>query len=154
MIDIVTNKHVVAFPSKVAAASGSPHQWDIILGANTDNGALCTLGNYVSHFNYTQGAAPQNFAGKILEQETSNGHWYIQVTNAAGAIFLYNSPISEYGEKLLQGEDLYFNEKDRVCRGYQLIDTDIIEISALGFNGVPVAGKAVSYANGKYVVAS
>lgn len=153
MIDITTNKHVVAFPSKVAAASGSPHQWDIVLGANTDNGALCTLGNYVSHFNYTQGAAPQNFAGKILEQ-AANGNWYIQVTAANGAIFLYNSPISEYGEKLLQGEDLYYNEKDRVCRGYQLIDTDIFEISALGFNGVPVAGKAVSYANGKYVVAS
>lgn len=153
MVDIVTNKHVVAFPAKVAAGSGSPHQWDIIMAAATDNGALVTLGNYVSFENYTAGAAPENFAGKILEQ-APNGNWWIQVTAADAAIFLYNTPVSPYNEKLLRDEDLFYNAKDDVVRGYELIKNDIIEISALGFTGTPVAGKAVSYENGKYKVAS
>ena len=153
MIDVATNKHIVAFPSKIAAASGSPHQWNILLSANADNGTLCTLGNYVPYDNFAQGAVPTGFTGKILEK-AANGNWYVQVTNAAKAIFLYNSPVSEYGEKLFQGEELYYNEKDSVVRGYSLIDTDIFEISENGFDGTPAANKAVTYSNGKYVVGS
>lgn len=154
MVDLLTTKHVVMFPTKIAAASGSPHQWDIIITANTDNGALCTLGSYVSFENYTAGAAPAAFRGKILEKG-ANGGWYIQVTAAADAIILYNSPVSPYGEKLLQGEELFYNGKDEgPVRGYQLINTDVFEISENGFDGTPEAGKVVSYADGKYVVAS
>lgn len=152
MIDIVTRKHAVAFPSKIAAAAGSPHQWDIVIEDAADNGALVTMGDYVDFANYKAGAAPAKFAGKILGRG-ANGGWYVQVTEAAGAIFLYNTPVSPYGEKLLRDENLFYNGKDEVVRGYELIKNDIFEISAEGLDGTPVAGKAVSYANGKYVVA-
>lgn len=154
MVDMNTTKHVVMFPTKIAAASGSPHQWDITISANTDNGTLCTLGNYVSFENFTAGAAPQAFAAKVLEK-SPNGNWWIQVTNAAGAIVLYNSPVSPYGEKMLQKEECFYNGKDEgPVRGYALIDTDVYELSENAFNGIPVEGKALSYASGKYVVAS
>lgn len=151
-VDIVTNRHVVAFPSKIAAAAGSPHQWDIVVAANTDNGALVTLGTYVSHFNYQAGTAPANFEGKILEQ-AANGNWYIQVVDADNALLLYNAPISPYGEKILRDEHIFYNATGDVVTGYELIKNDIFEISAEGFTGTPAAGATVSYASGKYVVA-
>lgn len=151
-IDISKGSHAVAFPSKVAAAAGSPHQWDIVLTANADNGTLCTRGDYVSHFNYKQAAAPSGFEGVIREQ-SANGNWYIEVTDADGALLLYNAPVSPYGEKELQDESLFYNAKDDVVRGYELIVGDWFEVSKEGFTGVPEAGKAVSYSSGKYVVA-
>lgn len=151
-VDFNTNKHMVAFPSKVASASGSPHQWDILLEANTDNGVLVTLGAYVSHFNYKVGTAPANFEGKILEQG-ANGNWYIQVVDADDALLLYNSPVSPYNERILREESAFYNANGDVVRGYELIKNDIFEISAEGFNGTPAAGATVSFASGKYVVA-
>mgnify|MGYP007069880055 CR=1 FL=1 len=151
MIDISTNEHVEAFPSKIAAASGSPHQWDMVMTADTDNGSLVTLGDYVSFSTYKAGAAPSGFKGKILEA-SADGNWYIQVTTADGAIFLYNTPVSPYGEKLLRDHQLFYNAKNDVVRGYELIDNDIFEISELGFDGALEAGKTVTYSSGKYVV--
>lgn len=154
MIDVSTNKHTVAFAAKVASASGSPHQFNMIISADTDNGALCTLGDYVAFDTFNAAAAPATFAGKILEK-TPNGNWWIMVTKAAGAIFLYNTPKSPYPERDLRDEHLFYNGRDEgAVRGYTLIDTDIIEISAEGFSGTPVAGKVVSYENGKYKVAA
>lgn len=153
-VDISKTKHTVAFPRKIAAAAGSPHQWDIVISANTDNGALCTRGKYVSFANYQAAAAPAQFAGKILEQ-TSDGDWYVEVTDPKEAIFLYNSPRSEYTERELRDEHYFYNKpSEGTVRGYELIKGDIFSISVEGFTGVPVAGKAVSYADGKYVVAS
>lgn len=156
MIDISTNKHAVAFPAKVAAGSGSPHQFNIILSANTDNGALCTLGTYVRFDTFNAGAIPKNFtfAGKILEKST-NGNWWVQVTEPADAIFLYNTPKSPYPEEDLRDEALFFNGKDEgAVRGYTLSKNDILELSAEAFTGTPAADAVVSYASGKYVVAS
>lgn len=153
MIDISTNKHVVAFPAKVAAASGSPHQFNIVIATDTDNGALCTLGAYVAHDNYAAGDAPASFAGEILEK-TPNGNWWIRVTAPAEAIFLYNTPKSPYPERELRDEALFYNGRtEGSVRGYSLIKNDVIEISTNGFTGTPVAGKAVTYENGKYKVA-
>ncbi len=151
-VDFNTTKHIVAFPSKIAASTGSPHPWDIVLEANADNGTLVTLGAYVSSFNYKAGAAPSNFEGKILEQ-AANGNWYIQVADADGAILLYNSPVSPYNERILREESAFYNANGDVVRGFELIKNDIFEISAEGFTGVPAAGATVSYASGKYVVA-
>lgn len=151
-VDFNTTTHAVFFPSKIAAAAGSPHQWDIVVSANTDNGALVTLGAYVSPFNYQAGTAPANFEGKILEQ-ASNGNWYIQVVDPDGAIVLYNAPVSPYGERILREEKVFYNAAGDVVRGYELIKNDIFEMSADGFTGTPAAGATVSYASGKYVVA-
>ena len=156
MIDISTTKHIEAFPAKVAAGAGSPHQFNIVLLANADNGTLCTLGDYVSFDTFKAGAIPNNFtfAGKILEKST-NGNWWIQVTEPADAIFLYNTPKSPYPEEELRDPKLFFNGRDEgSVRGYTLSKNDIIEISDEGFTGNPAANKAVSYASGKYVVAS
>ena len=154
MVDISTNKHIVGFPAKVAAGSGSPHQFNMVISVDTDNGTLCTLGEYVKFDTFKAGAAPSGFEGTILEKST-NGNWWVQVVNADGAIFLYNTPKSPYPEEELRDEKLYYNGKDEgTVRGYSLIATDVIEISDEGFTGTPAEKKAVTYSGGKYVVGS
>ena len=153
MVDISTKKHIVMFPSKIAAAAGSPHQWNIKLSADSDNGTLVTLGNYVSFDNFAAGSAPSKFVGTILDVG-ANGGWYILVEEADGAIILYNTPKSPYTNRELRDPKLFYNGKDEPVRGYELINYDIFEISEDGFSGTPVVGKTVSYSGGKYVVAS
>ena len=151
-IDITTNKHNVAFPSKVKS-SICGHIYNLVLLANADNGELFSKGDYVSFDNYKAAAAPVNFAG-IIREQARNGNWYVEVTEPAGALFAYNSPVSPYSERELQDEALFFNKTGDVVQGMELSVGDMVELSETAFNGTPVANKAVSYASKKYVVAS
>ena len=116
MINVTIAEHKVAFPTKVAAAAGSPHIYNI---------------------------------------QAASGDWYIEVTAATEALFIFDSPViaENYNHKFT-AEKNFYNESGKVVKAYSLIKGDIISISTFGFTGTPKAGKTVSYANGKYVVAS
>lgn len=156
-IDITKGSHVSSFPTKIASMMGQyKHVYNIVLGANADNGALAGRGDYVSFDQYEQDAPSGTFAGRINEQ-AKNGNWYVEVTalptDGTEVLYLYNSPISPYEEKDFQDESLFYNEEGDVVQGAVLCIGDVFEISPNGFTGTPAAGANVTYAAGKYVVA-
>jgi len=155
-IDITKGSHNVAFPSKVLAGMGGAHQFNITLTANHDNGQLVTRGAWNSFDNYLEGAvaASNDFRGVIQDiVKDDSSKFYVEVTADTTLLFLYNSPVSPYGERDLQDESLFYNEVGgQPVRGYELRKGDIIMLSTHAFNGTPVVGKSLTYANGKYVV--
>ena len=154
-IDIRKGSHIKTFPSDIASMMGQyGHVYDIQLTADTDNGTLAGRGDYVSFHIYEQGDAPKGFAGVIREQ-APDGTWYIEVTavpSDAELLYIYNAPVSEYGEREFQDETLFYNKEGEVAQGATLIVGDWFAISKEGFTGTPSAGKSVTYASGKYVV--
>lgn len=154
-IAMSTTKHIKSFPNKVASMMGTNgHVYNLVLGANADNGTLAKKGAYVSFDQYAAAAVDNGFAGVILEKAV-DGTWYIEVTALpeTGALYVYNSPVSPYSEAELQDEGLFYNANGDVVQGAPLMLGDVFTISVEGFTGTPVAGKAVSYSAGKYVVA-
>ena len=154
MIRYTIEQHGYAFPSKIASSAGSPHIYNIRLTADHDNGDLVGRGAWQAFDEYTEAAAPNTFAGVIREQ-AANGNWYVEVTADTEALFVYNSPIiaEDYNSKFAM-ESNFFNANGDTVKAYSLIKGDIFELSAAHFTGTPQANKAVSYASGKYVVAS
>lgn len=149
--------HISAFPSKVLAGLGGAHQYNVRLSSAMDNGTLVGRGNWVGFDEYAQAAVPNSnpFAG-VIRAKVADGseRWYVELTADCDGLFVYNSPISEYEEKKLQDEKLFYNAIGDTVRVYELRKGDIVELSTNAFTGTPVAGKTVTYASGKYTVAS
>lgn len=158
MFDVNANAvHNIFFPSKLLASSNGKHQYDITLTAVHDNGTLVNRGTWNSFDNYNEGAVggTNSFAGIIRQEDPTNpGNWLVEVTADTDLVILYNSPVSPYPEEKLQNEALFYNAIGDVVRGFELAKGDIFSLSTSGFSGVPVANKALTYASGKYVVAS
>lgn len=153
MIDIsFVFTHNEAFPSRLLAANGGGHIFDIELTADHDNGELVGRGDYIKLGTYKETTAP-TFAGKIVEQ-AANGNWYVEVTAATEALWILMPEITPYDISQTQNPKAWVNKTGDVVKGYSLVKGDIFEMSAEGFQGTPVVGKAVSFASGKYVVAS
>ena len=154
MIDIAfTFTHNEAFPSRLLAANGGGHIFDIKLTADHDNGELVGRGDYIKLGTYKETTAP-TFAGKIVEQ-AANGNWYVEVTAATEALWILMPEITPYDTiSQTQNPKAWVNKTGDVVKGYSLVKGDIFEMSAEGFQGTPVVGKAVSFASGKYVVAT
>lgn len=154
MIDFaITFTHNEAFPSKLLAASGGGHIYDIQLTADHDNGVLVGRGNYIKLGTYQETTAPNTFAG-IIREQAANGNWYVEVTAATEALWILMPEISPY-EAIPEtvNPKAWVNKAGDTVKGYSLTKGDIFEMSAEGFQGTPDAGKAVSFASGKYVVA-
>lgn len=152
MIQYTIAKHIYGFPSKIVSAYGGGHIYNIKLTADTDNCTLVGRGAWAGFDEYTQAAAPNTFAG-IIRQQAANGNWYIEVTAATEALFVYDAPvIAEDYNKKFSLEENFYNEQGKTVKAYSLVKGDIFEVSALGFNGTPAANKTVTFANGKYVV--
>lgn len=152
MIDYsITATHNEAFPSKLLAASGGEHIFDILLTANHDNGVIVGRGNYVKLGTYQEATAPANFAG-IIREQAANGNWYVEVTVPDGALWILMPEISPYGISQLENPKAWYNASGDTVKGYELHKGDIFEMSAEGFNGTPAANTAVTFANGKYVI--
>lgn len=149
-LDIRKGTHVGSFPSKIASAMKQyGHIFNtVIVDDAVDNGALCVKGDYVSFDQYKQAAFGENdtVTGKIIDQD-ANGYWYVEFTAlpAKTVLYLYNSPVSEYSERDLQVESLFYNVKDDVVQGMQLMVNDVAEYSAFAFTGTPAANKVVEY---------
>lgn len=154
MIDFaITFTHNEAFPSKLLAASGGGHIYDIQLTADHDNGVLVGRGNYIKLGTYQETTAPNTFAG-IIREQAANGNWYVEVTAATEALWILMPEISPY-EAIPEtvNPKAWVNKAGDTVKGYSLTKGDIFEMSAEGFTGTPEKNKSVTFASGKYVVA-
>lgn len=147
--------HAVAGSTRLAATVGGAGLYNIKLNADTDNGAIIGRGAFVAPEFYAEAAASGTFAGTIIAQ-AANGNFYVEVTTCAPTDCLvlhvpltYDNYITE---STLDGN--FYNEKDDIVRAYQLTVGDVFELSAEGFTGTPVVGKAVSVASKKLKVAT
>ena len=61
--------------------------------------------------------------------------------------------IEEDYTKSFKNEKRFYNAAGATVRGYELAVGDVFELSAEGFDGTPEAGKTVTVANKKLVVA-
>ena len=154
-IDIIKGNHVKSFPNKVASMLGAgTHVYNIVLQANTDNGALAGRGAYVSYDQYEQDTPSNSWAG-VIRDIHADGTFEVETTALPAGeevLYIYNAPVSEYGERDLQDETLFYNKAGEVAQGAVLSLGDVFTISANGFQGTPTTGTAVTYANGKYVI--
>lgn len=157
MIDIQKGSHVSSFPTKVASMMGQySHVYNIVLGEDTDNGSLAGRGDYVSFDQYEQDVPSAEFAGKVNEQ-AANGNWYVEVTALPvdeEVLYLYNAPVSEYPERDLQAEALFYNAAGEVVQGGVLCIGDVIELSENAFTGTVADGAVVTFdaSTKKYIV--
>lgn len=167
MIDIQLNKHMTSFPTKIASMMipEGGKVYNIVIADNkVDNGQLCGRGAYVSFDQYAQDALPSDagtpavtFAGRINELG-ADGRWIVEVTQlpkSGEVLYMYNSPVSEYDERDLQDEALFYSAKNERIQGARLDIGDLFSISENGFEGTPAANAAVTYneSTHKYTVA-
>lgn len=155
MIDIRKGSHVSSFPSKVASMMGKyGHVYNIILDANADNGKLVGRGAYVSFDQYEEDTLPTGWTGKVLEKG-ADGRWLVETTvlpSTGEVLYIYNDPVSEYGERDFQDESLFYNKAGEVAQGATLIVGDVVAVSENGFNQTPTAGDSVTFVNGVYTI--
>lgn len=162
--DINVTKHGVVFPSKVLAENGGEHIFDVKLTAAMDNG--CVISRSATWASgefdvYTQAAAPNGFAGKIMGQ-AANGNWYVEVTTAANALVIYNSEILPRDDEDLSQISMFYNKNGDVVQAIETHRGDIFEFSKECFTTTPTStsiGKAVSVSSatatlGKLVIGS
>ena len=144
--------HAVAYPSKLIAQNGGKHIYNIELATETDNGNLVARGQFIDLDLYEEAAAT-TFEG-VIQKQAANGNWYVEVVDAGDALLVYMPAfIEEEWTKTLKNEKRFFNAAGATVRGYELAVGDVFELSAEGFDGTPEAGKTVSVANKKLVVA-
>lgn len=145
-------KHAVAFPSKLLAQNGGKHIYNIELATDTDNGNLVKRGSFIDLDLYEEDAAT-TFEG-VIQKQAANGNWYVEVVNPGDALFVYMQAfIAEEWTNKFKAESNFYNASGDVVRGYELAVGDVFEVSAEGFTGTPEAGKTVSVAAKKLVVA-
>ena len=154
-IDIQKGTHGIGFPSKTLSMMGGAHTFNILLTADHDNGTLVGRGNWLDIDKYQEAAvgATNDFAGVIrMVNPDDSTLFYIEATADSDLLFVYNTPKSEYAEKDLQDLALFVNKTGDVVKGYSIRKGDIFMINTTLFNGNPVAGKSLTFKNGKYVV--
>lgn len=146
------SKHAVAWPSKLLAQNGGKHIYNIKLATDTDNGNLVARGSFIDLDTYEEAAA-STFEG-IIQKKAANGNWYVEVVNPGDSLFVYMQAfIAEDWTNKWKKESNFYNAADEIVRGYELAVGDVFEISEEGFTGTPEAGKTVSVAGKKLVVA-
>lgn len=151
MIRYTIEKHSYGFPSKVASGSGSPHIYNIRLTKDHDNGSLVGKGKWVAFDEYEETTVPA-FKGVVRDQ-AANGNWYVEVTEATDALFVFDSAIiAESYNSDFTSEKNFFNESGKTVKAYSLIVGDIVEISEEGFSGTVAKDKEVTYESDKYKI--
>lgn len=155
MIRYSIESHAVAFPSKVLAHEGGAHIFNIQLQNECDNGNVVRKGDWLSLDLYEESDTVASTMTGVIRQQATNGNWYVEITaNPDHELFVYQVPmIAEEYNNTFKKESNYFNEAGKVVRAYDLVVGDIVEVSALGFTGTPEAGKDVTVAAKKFVVA-
>ena len=152
-VAISTKKHGIVFPSKLLSGVGGSHIYNITLAKDRDNGELVLRGGWNSFDNYDEDAAGTiEFAG-VIRESAAEGGYYVEVTAPTKALLVYNTPKSPYGDREFHDDSLFFNAAGDVVKAYSLVEGDIFAVSENMFSGKIVTGKAVSFADGKYVVA-
>lgn len=154
-IDIVKNKHVESFPTLISSMMHTYHRvYNIVLGADTDNGMLSARGAYQSFDNYAQASVTDDDVTVNINELGADGRWIVEVAELPSyeVLYLYNSPVSEYEERDLQDESLFYNKAGEVIQGAPLLIGDLFSLSDNAFTGTIAAGKTAKFNAGKYVI--
>lgn len=169
MIDITKGTHKVFFPSKLFAVENG-HIFNITLAANHDNGEIVVrdTSSWNSFDNYDENEDGVITMTGVIRGQGANGGYYVEVLTAEAAqdstsgtatyandlVLVYNSPVSEYSERELQDEALFYNAAGEVAQGFTLQRGDIFEISSDAFTGTIADDALVEYdaATKKYVI--
>jgi len=147
-IKYAIESHAVGFPSKVLAAEGGKHVYNIQLTNACDNGNFLAKGDYISLNLYAEAAA-SSFSG-IVREKAANGNYYVEVVDPGDALFMCNVPvIEEDWTNSFKKESNFYNEAGDVVRGYELAKGDVVEISEAGFTAAPTVGATVSLSGKK-----
>ena len=150
MIKYSIEKHGYGFPTKILAAEGGKHIYNITLTKDMDNMTLVGRGDWLGLDLYKQTTVPvsnnvPDFNGSIREQ-AANGNWYIEVTQDTDALLVFDAVIiAEDYTKEFELEENFFNEKGKTVKAYGLCKGDIFEVSKALIDGTPVANKTVTY---------
>ena len=154
-VDITKGSHIKSFPNKIASMMGQHgHVYNIVLQANTDNGTLCSRGDYVSFDQYEQDAVAANAVEVTIRELMADGTRLVEVTKlpATEVLYVYNSPVSEYNEREFNDEQLMYNKAGEVAQGATLILGDMFTLSDNAFTGTIADGAVAKYSAGKYVI--
>ncbi len=145
--------HAIAYPSKTLAANGGAHIYNVELSADCDNGAIVKRGAFIDLDLYEEAEA-STMTG-VIQKQAANGNWYVEITaNPDHELFVYTPAfIAEEWTKTMKNEKRWFNLAGETVRGYDLAVGDVVELSVEGFDGTPEAGKDVTVAGKKFVVA-
>lgn len=152
-IKFMIEQHASAYPSKVLAAEGGKHIYNIRLSEDADNGNFTGKGAWLAFDEYQQ-ATPTTFSGKV-QAVAANGNYYVEVVNPGDALFIYQVPmIEEEYNNTFKKETNFYNVGDvdaqtgkpigDTVRAYELAVGDIIEISEAGFDSKPSVGATVA----------
>ena len=154
-IDIQKGSHVSSFPTLISSMMNTFHRvYNIVLDANTDNGMLAARGAYQSFDNYANAAVTDDDVTVNINELGADGRWIVEVADLPTyeVLYLYNSPVSEYEERELQDESLFYNKAGDVVQGAPLLIGDLFSLSDNAFTGDVAAGKTAKFNAGKYVV--
>lgn len=149
-IDITRNAtHKIFFPSKVASFNvGSPHTYNMTLGAAHDNGDLIVrdVTSWNSFDNYDEDTAGTITFSGIVRGQDADGLWRVEVLSVSqDAVIVYNSPVSEYPQRELQDPGLFYNAEGETAIGGELIRGDQLLLSESAFTGTLAVDAAVAY---------
>ena len=156
-IDLTKGSRQVAFLSKIFAVENG-HIFNLTVAKDRDNGQLVVrdVTTWNSFDNYDEDTEGDITFSGIIRGKGANGGYYVEVLSVStDALLVYNSPVSEYAERSLQDESLFYNEAGDVVQGIPLERGDIFELSANSFTGTIADDASVSYDadTDKYVVA-
>ena len=142
------SSHAWGAPSKVLAAEGGKHIYNILLADDCDNTNFIARDEWLSLDLYSEKAAT-TFSG-IVREQAANGNYYVEVVNPGDALFVYNVPIiEEEWTNSFKKESNFFNAAGDVVRAYELAVGDVLEISEAGFTAAPTVGATVSLSGKK-----
>lgn len=155
-IDLTKGSRQVAFMSKVFAVENG-HIYNLTVAKDRDNGQLAVrdVTSWNSFDNYDEDTAGTITFSGVIRGQGANGGYYVEVLSVSqDVLFVYNSPVSEYAERELQDESLFYNKAGDVVQGIPLERGDIIELSANAFTGTIADDAAVTYdaSTDKYVI--
>ena len=140
--------HAWGAPSKVLAAQGGKHIFNVQISEPYDNTNFLARDEWLSLDLYSDKAAT-TFSG-IVREKAANGNYYVEVVNPGDALFVYNVPvIEEDWTNSFKKESNFYNAAGDVVRAYELAVGDVLEISDAGFTATPTVGATVSLSGKK-----
>lgn len=142
-IKYAIEQHAVAYPSKCLASEGGKHIFNIHAVEDVDNGFFVGKGAWEEFDLYTQ-AAPTALTATVVDV-AADGNYYVEVVSADNALLVYTVPMCEEGTtNKFKAVSNFYNANGDSMRAYELATGDIIELSALAFEGTVAKGDTVS----------
>jgi hypothetical protein len=153
-VDFNVVEHGVAYPANLVSQRYGNHVLHIKLTSNTDNGNFVGVGDYIDMNTYKEGTATK--CTGYVGDKRSDGLWDVVITDPGDALFVYQKPLSPYGEPLeLTQEKAFFNETGDVVRAYVMTPYDHIALSDADFSGTAKKGATfTTVTNKKLVIAT